>query len=127
MIKVLLVALGGAVGSVLRYLASGIAQDLFRSATFPVGTLLVNLAGCLLIGAGSQLAESRGAFADTTRVLLFVGVLGGFTTFSAFSNETFNLFRAGSTTLGWLNAGAQLAGGLACVWLGRSLAFAVWR
>jgi fluoride exporter len=127
MLKVLLVAVGGAAGSVLRYLASGAAQSLFRTATFPVGTLLVNLAGCLLIGAGSQLAESRGAFADTTRALLFVGVLGGFTTFSAFSNETFSLFRSGSTALGWLNVGAQLAGGLGSVWLGRALAFAVWR
>jgi fluoride exporter len=127
MVKLLLVALGGAAGSVLRYLASGAAQSLFKTATFPVGTLIVNLAGCLLIGAGSQLADSRGAFADTTRVLLFVGVLGGFTTFSALSNETFNLFRGGSTALGWLNAGAQLGGGLACVWLGRTLAFAVWR
>ncbi len=127
MVKVFLVALGGAAGSVLRYLASGVAQSAFRSATFPVGTLLVNLVGCLLIGAGSQLAESRGAFGDTARALLFVGVLGGFTTFSAFSNETFNLFRSGSTLLGWVNVTSQLAGGLGCVWLGRSLAFLVWR
>jgi fluoride exporter len=127
MVKPLLVALGGAVGSVLRYLASGFGQSLFRSASFPVGTLLVNLVGCLLIGAGSELAESRGAFSDTSRALLFVGVLGGFTTFSAFSNETFNLFRSGSSLLGWANLAAQVLGGLTCVWLGRSLAFAVWR
>jgi fluoride exporter len=127
MVKVLLVALGGAIGSVLRYLGSGFAQSLFRSASFPVGTLLVNLVGCLLIGAGSQLAESRGAFSDSARALLFVGVLGGFTTFSAFSNETFNLFRSGSAGLGWLNATTQVLGGLACVWIGRSVAFMVWR
>jgi fluoride exporter len=87
----------------------------------------VNLVGCLLISAGSQLVESRGAFGVTRRALLFVGVLGGFTTFSASSNETFNLFRSGSTLLGWFNVAGQLVGGLSCVWLGRSLAFLVWR
>jgi CrcB protein len=125
--KVILVAIGGAVGSVLRYAASGATQELLRSYTFPVGTLLVNLVGCFLLGAGSHLAESRGAFGDSARALLFIGVLGGFTTFSAFSSETFNLFRAGSALLAWVNVTAQLAGGLACVWLGRSLAFVVWR
>jgi CrcB protein len=125
--KALLVAIGGAAGSLLRYAASGAAQALFKTATYPVGTLVVNLLGCLLIGAGSQLAESRGAFAATTRAFLFVGVLGGFTTFSAFSNETLNLFRTGSTALGWVNVAVQVGGGLACVWLGRSLAYAVWR
>jgi len=126
-INVLAVAVGGAVGSVLRYLASGLAHGAFRSTTFPIGTLLVNLAGCFLIGAGSELAESRGAFGPTARAFLFIGLLGGFTTFSAFSNETFNLFRSGSTGMGWLNVGCQLAGGLGCVWLGRSLAFLAWR
>ncbi len=61
------------------------------------------------------------------RALLFVGVLGGFTTFSASSNETFNLFRSGSALLGWSNVASQLVGGLSRVWLGRSLAFLVWR
>jgi CrcB protein len=127
MLKVLLVAVGGSIGSVLRYAASGLAQDLFRNSTFPVGTLLVNLAGCLLIGAGSQLAEARGAFSDSSRALLFIGVLGGFTTFSAFSNETFSLFRSGSPLLGWLNVAVQVLGGLGCVWLGRYAACLIWR
>lgn len=127
MLKVLLVAVGGSVGSVLRYAASGLAQDLFRNSTFPVGTLLVNLAGCLLIGAGSQLAEARGAFSDSSRALLFIGVLGGFTTFSAFSNETFSLFRSGSPLLAWLNVAVQVLGGLGCVWLGRYAACLIWR
>jgi len=127
MLKVLLVAVGGSIGSVLRYAASGLAQDLFRNSTFPFGTLLVNLAGCLLIGAGSQLAEARGAFSDSSRALLFIGVLGGFTTFSAFSNETFSLFRSGSPLLAWLNVAVQVLGGLGCVWLGRYAAYLVWR
>jgi len=127
MLKALLVAVGGGIGSVLRYAASGLAQDLFRNSTFPVGTLLVNLAGCLLIGAGSQLAEARGAFSDSSRALLFIGVLGGFTTFSAFSNETFSLFRSGSPLLAWLNVAVQVLGGLGCVWLGRYTACLVWR
>ncbi len=127
MLRVLLVGSGGFAGSVLRYLLSGTAQSIFRSATFPVGTLLVNISGCFLIGLLSQLAESRGAFSDSTRTLVFVGILGGYTTFSAFGNETMNLFRSGESSLAILNITAQLGGGLACVWLGRTAAYLIWR
>ena len=57
--KVILVAVGGAVGSALRYAASGATQELLRSYTFPVGTLLVNLVACFLLGAGSHLVDTR--------------------------------------------------------------------
>jgi CrcB protein len=126
MLNVALVAVGGAVGSVMRYMLSGLVHSTTRFEGFPVGTLVVNLLGCLLIGAGSYLAESRGAFGESARLLLFVGVLGGFTTFSAFSNETFALMRSGGA-LGWLNIVVQVLGGLACVWAGRTIAFMVWR
>jgi fluoride exporter len=87
--RALLIAAGGGIGSWLRYVLGGFFQNLLRDATFPVGTLVVNLAGSLFIGIGFQLAESRGAFGDMSRAFFFVGLLGGFTTFSAFSNETF--------------------------------------
>src|SRR5262249_15557089 len=125
--NVLLVGIGGMVGSVFRYLLSGVAQDLSGSSRFPVGTLAVNLLGCFVIGGLSQLADGRGAFSESTRVFLFVGILGGFTTFSAFGNETINALRVGDTPVAVLNVAAQVVVGLACVWLGRIAAYLVWR
>ena len=94
MLTILLVGIGGFIGSVLRYLVGGWAQQLSKSVQFPYGTLTVNLLGCFVIGLLSQLAEARGLFTPETRALVFIGMLGGFTTFSSFSNETFNLARA---------------------------------
>ena len=88
MAKIFLAGIGGFIGSVLRYSVSGFVQDLSRSIDFPYGTLAVNLIGCFAIGFLSQLAETRGFFTAETRTLIFIGVLGGFTTFSAFAYES---------------------------------------
>lgn len=125
--NIFLVGAGGFIGSILRYLISGYVQQLTPSAAFPYGTLAVNLAGCLVIGFLSQLAEARSVFAAETRVFIFIGVLGGFTTFSAFGNETMNLFREGENLPAFFNLGAHIILGLAAVWLGRSLAYLIWR
>ncbi len=127
MLKVVVVGLGGFVGSILRYLLSGVSQNLFKAISFPIGTLIVNISGCYVIGFLSILAEYRNAFNDVIRTMLFIGVLGGFTTFSSFSNETFNLFREGDTFLAIVNVFVQIAGGLLFVWLGRLTAFSIWR
>jgi len=127
MLRLLAIGAGGFLGSVLRYLASGLAQALSRSAEFPWGTFAVNVAGCFTIGFLAHLAEARGAFTDLTRAFVFIGVLGGFTTFSTFGNETFNLLRAGQGWLALANAAGQLALGLGGVWLGRIAAYAIWR
>ena len=111
----------------LRYLASGAVQAWSKSASFPYGTLAVNLVGCLVIGFLSRLAGSRGIFTAETRALVFVGVLGGFTPFSTFSNETLNLLRDGQWLPALANVAAHLLLGLAAVWLGRTLAYAIWR
>jgi len=124
--KLLLAGMGGFIGSILRYSVSGFVQDLSRSIRFPYGTLAVNLLGCLAIGFLSQLAESRGYFTAETRVLVFVGVLGGFTTFSAFSNETMNLWRDGQTFLAGANVAAHLALCLGAVWFSRVVAYQIW-
>lgn len=122
-----LVGAGGFIGSVLRYLISGYVQQFTPSAAFPYGTLVVNLTGCLIIGFLSQLAEARSVFAAETRVFIFIGVLGGFTTFSAFGNETMNLFREGENLPAFFNLGVHLVLGLGAVWLGRTLAYLIWR
>jgi fluoride exporter len=125
--KVFLVGAGGFIGSVLRYLASGWVQNWLQTASFPFGTLAVNVLGCLVIGFLSQLADARGVFTPETRLLVFTGVLGGFTTFSTFSNETFNLLRANQLFPALTNLTAHILLGLGAVWLGRTLAYWIWR
>ena len=125
--NILLVALGGAFGSVSRYLLGTWIQSVSKSIDFPYGTLTVNLIGCFVIGFLSQLAEARGVFTSETRAFVFIGILGGFTTFSSFGNDTINLLRDGETFNALANVGANVILGLALVWLGRTVAFWIWK
>jgi CrcB protein len=125
--NLIVVAIGGAFGSVSRYLLGTWAQTVSKSIDFPYGTLTVNLIGCFVIGFLSQLAEARGAFTSEARLLVFFGILGGFTTFSSFGNDTINLFRAGRMFNALANVGANVIFGLALVWLGRAAAYWIWR
>ena len=125
--KLFLAGIGGLIGSSLRYAVSGHVQLWSKSADFPYGTLAVNLIGCFAIGFLSQLAESRGMFSAETRMLIFIGVLGGFTTFSAFGYETLNLWRQGENLLAAANVAAHLWLCLGAVWLSRAVAFQIWR
>src|SRR5436190_23841818 len=125
--KLFLAGIGGFIGSALRYSISGLAQNLSRSINFPYGTLTVNLIGCLVVGFLSQLAESRGSFNAETRTLVFIGVLGGFTTFSAFGNETMNLWRQGQGTLAATNVMAHVVLCLGAIWAGRVVSYQIWR
>jgi fluoride exporter len=127
LLKVLQVSAGGFVGSILRYLIGGWIQSSVSGATFPYGTLAVNVTGCLVIGFISQLVETQGAFGPGTRAFLVVGVLGGYTTFSAFGNESVNLLRDGQRLAGGLNIGATLVLAIGAVWLGRLVAHLIWR
>jgi fluoride exporter len=88
--RVLLVAVGGGVGSVLRYLTSGLAAR-WLGLDFPYGTLIVNVTGSLLIGVVQALAEEVAVLPEPARLFLSAGVMGGFTTYSAFSYETMRL------------------------------------
>lgn len=123
----MLIGIGGFIGSVLRYLVSGWVQNLSNSFSFPFGTLAVNLLGCFLIGFLSYFAEERGAFTTEARLLIFVGFLGGFTTFSTFGNETVNLFRDSENSWAFLNMAAHVVFGITLVWIGRSVAYLIWR
>jgi len=88
--RVVLVAVGGGVGSVLRYLTSGLAAR-WLGLDFPYGTLIVNVTGSLLIGVVQALAEEAAVLPEPARLFLSAGVMGGFTTYSAFSYETMRL------------------------------------
>jgi fluoride exporter len=127
LLSVLYVALGGALGSVSRYLLGTWAQTASKSIDFPYGTLVVNLFGCFIIGILSQLVESRGVFTPETRALVFIGILGGFTTFSSFGNDTLNLLHDGKTFNALANVGANVILGLFLVWLGRAAAYWIWK
>jgi fluoride exporter len=127
MTNILLIGFGGFIGSVMRYLASGYVQQVTKSVGFPYGTLAVNIIGCFLLGFLAQLAESRGAFTSETRLFVFVGILGGFTTFSTFGNETLNLARDSQMMNALANVGANVILGLFAVWLGRTVSYLVWR
>jgi len=127
LLSVFYVAIGGALGSVSRYLLGTWTQSISKSIDFPYGTLTVNLIGCFVIGFLSQLAEARGAFTPETRAFVFIGILGGFTTFSSFGNDTVNLLHDGETFNALLNIGANVLFGLILVSLGRTVAYWIWR
>ncbi len=115
---ILIVGVGGFVGAVMRYLVAGWVQDLFRSLSFPYGIVAVNVIGCLLIGVVAGLAESRSFLTPEVRALVIVGLLGGFTTFSAFSYESFELLRNGQSIVAFSNIFISIAVGLVAVWVG---------
>lgn len=125
--KLLLVGAGGFIGAIARFLVSGWVQIASGSVGFPYGTVAVNLIGCFLIGFLAYLMDARGVFEPEVRLFLFIGVLGSFTTFSTFENETFALFREGSTALALLDIGVHVFFGLVAVWVGHALAGLIWR
>ena len=105
--NVALVFLGGGIGAVTRYALQGLVYR-FLPATFPYGTLAVNIVGSFLIGFLMSFFEERFLVTPALRMFLTVGVLGGFTTFSSFSYETVMLLRTGSYGLGLANVLASV-------------------
>ena len=93
--QIFIVALGGAIGSVARYKLGGFALHHTQSWNFPVSTFSVNVMGCFIIGLLAALVEHHDLFSPSVRLLLFTGLLGGFTTFSAFGYESVFLLRRG--------------------------------
>jgi CrcB protein len=121
MTKLLFIALGGAAGSVTRYLVAVQGQRLSQSV-FPVGTLTVNVLGCLLIGLLGTLFAGPVIVREEYRFLLLVGFLGGFTTFSTFGFETLALVSDREWWLASTNVLASNVLGLGAVWVGNRLA-----
>ncbi len=118
MMKVVFVGLGGFLGSVARYLVSGWVYRLFGKPGFPYGTLAVNVLGCLLIGFLSGVAESRQMFSPEARLFVFLGFLGGFTTFSTFGYEVFIFSHDGQIFASLTNVFLHLILGVGAVWVG---------
>lgn len=120
--KVWWVGVGGFLGSTARYGLGGLIARLKAGWTFPVETLIINVLGCLAIGWLAGLSEARGLFTGTTRAFLFIGVLGGFTTFSTFGYETFQLLRGAEWSSAVLSVCLQLVLGIGAVWAGHFVA-----
>ena len=125
MIGIVLVGVGSFLGGVLRYGLSTWVHRVLDNPWFPYGTLSVNVLGCLIIGFLAGMAETRMAFTSDARLFLFVGILGGFTTFSSFALETFSLARDTQSVAALVNVGLQLGLGLLTVWIGNVLAHAI--
>jgi CrcB protein len=119
---IVLVALGGAIGSVARYKVSGWVLHHTLDWRFPAGTFTVNVVGCLLAGVLAGLAEKHNLLSPETRLFLFTGILGGFTTFSAFGLETMHLLRRGDVLIAGANVVLSVLAGLAALWLGLAMA-----
>ncbi len=119
--QAMLVGAGGFVGSILRYAMSGLVHRVSPFATFPYGTLVVNVIGCLAIGLAAGLAETRQVMGSGMRLFLLIGLFGGFTTFSTFGYETFSLVREGAPVKAGANVILQVVVGLTAVWCGHAL------
>jgi CrcB protein len=121
MLKYFLIGVGGAVGSVLRYAMQGWVQRAVQT-TFPAGTLVVNVLGCLVIGVLAGFFAGPHLVREEYRLGIMVGVVGGFTTFSAFGVETFHLANERQVGHALLNIGLSCGLGLFAVWVGYRLA-----
>lgn len=124
--QLLMIGLGGFAGTILRYVMGGLIQSGAGHSSFPWGTLTINLLGCFGIGLLAELSEARGFLRPEMRGFLMVGVLGGFTTFSTFANETVNAMRDAAMATAVLNVLASVGLGLVAVWAGRMIAHAIW-
>lgn len=116
--SLLLVAAGGALGSMARFKLSGWVLHQTANWRFPAGTLAVNLIGCFIAGLLAGMAVKQEVFPAEVRLLLFTGLLGGFTTFSAFGLETLLLLKRGAAGVAFANVAISVVIGLLLAWLG---------
>ena len=119
-----IVGAGSFMGGGARFVVSKALQTLV-AMPFPLGTFMVNVTGCLLIGFFSALNYGGGYMTPATKLLLTTGFCGGFTTFSTFVNESMLLGKDGSIALTGLYTGGSVAAGFLCLWVGNCLARAV--
>lgn len=121
----LLIGIGGFIGAILRYLVSGWVQN--GISYFPLGTLSVNVIGSFFLSVILYLTENKGVFSEETRIFLTIGILGAFTTMSAFSYESFRLLEGKETLYLSINIIATVLLTLFAVLLGKIFVLSVWR
>ncbi len=119
--NILLIAIGGALGSVCRYLVSSAVLRALGTL-FPAATFAVNVIGCALFGVIVGLAQERVALTSEMRAFLLAGVLGGFTTFSSYMNESVMLVRDGQFVWAGVNLAGQVVTGFVAFWIALSIA-----
>lgn len=120
--SIFLIGIGGFIGSILRYLVTIWSQNLFKEFSFPLGTLIVNITGCLLLGLLNGFAENHQFFNSQVRLFMFVGILGSFTTFSTFGYETIEMMQNGDSFKAMLNITIQVIVGLFAAFIGFQIA-----
>jgi CrcB protein len=123
--RLLFIGLAGLAGTLCRYGLSGLVARRFGE-TFPAGTLFVNIVGCFLAGFLFYPLSERLLVNELVRTTLLIGFLGGFTTFSSFGLQTFNLVKDGEILFAFANVLASNVIGLVSVWVGYSLARLAW-
>lgn len=119
--SIVLVGLGGGIGSIFRFLTSFYVSKYFPSK-FPLGTFAVNLIGCFIVGLLMGYFEKNNLIDSDMKLLFVTGFCGGYTTFSAFGYENISLFQSNNSLLAFGYIGASLIFGLLAVWLGLFLA-----
>ena len=122
MTNLLWVGCGGFIGSICRYSLNGLIQRFLTQPWLPYGTLVINLLGCFLIGLLSGLSEMRQFLSPEFRLMVFIGLLGGFTTFSTFGYESYGLAKNGNFSATLFNIAIHVIFGLFAVWLGDYIA-----
>ena len=121
MLEIFIVGGGGCIGSILRYFVTKAVENNFPTTTFPYGVMLVNVVGCLLIGLISGLSMEKISLAPNLRLFFFVGILGGFTTFSSFSLDAYNMLNTNDfsiLTFAFLHILVHIVFGIVAVYLG---------
>ncbi|MEW5758250.1 MAG: fluoride efflux transporter CrcB [Candidatus Omnitrophota bacterium] len=116
MLRFFILGLGGAIGTILRYVMGGLDYR-FSNGVFPISTLVVNVTGSLVIGFLWGIID-RFNFSPNMRMFVFIGILGGYTTFSTFSLETFNLMRDGEYRIAVMNTALSVVLSIGAVFAG---------
>lgn len=120
--EIIFIGIGGFIGAVARHYVGNLVHDSLKIDNFPVGILIVNILGCLIIGLLSGFVETKDFLTNNLKSLVFIGLLGSFTTFSTFSNDTFKLITEGQIFSAIINIVISVSVGLIFVWLGYLLA-----
>ena len=121
MLEIFIVGGGGCIGSILRYFLTKAVENNFPTTTFPYGVMLANVVGCLLIGLISGLSMDKISLTPNLRLFFFVGILGGFTTFSSFTLDAYNMLNTNDfsiLTFAFLHILAHIVFGITAVYLG---------